>query len=119
MFLRQLSFLAKQVEMGCASYFYQDKIMPIRIEIDKDRCKGCALCTTACPRQLLSLSDQDSDAEFPIAFIQNKENCAGCALCAISCPDIAIKVFNRTKNCYSLQRSRSFAVVEMKVASGK
>jgi 2-oxoglutarate ferredoxin oxidoreductase subunit delta len=108
--------------MLCAVWFptlHQDMTMQYLIEIDIDRCKGCALCTTACPRQLLSLSEQESDAEYPVAVIHNKENCIGCALCASICPDIAIKVFSRAPNCYSLQRSRSFAVVEKKVASGK
>jgi len=93
--------------------------MQYLIEIDKDRCKGCALCTTACPRQLLSLSEQESDAEYPVAVIHNRENCIGCALCASICPDIAIKVFSRTRNSYALARTRSFVVVKKMVANGR
>jgi len=90
--------------------------MSFRIEIDAERCKGCALCTTACPRKLLTLDEQGR--EFPVAVILNKESCVACAMCASICPDIAIKVFSRTRNCYAMQRSRSFAVVEKKVSSG-
>jgi 2-oxoglutarate ferredoxin oxidoreductase subunit delta len=93
--------------------------MPVGIEIDQDRCKGCALCTTACPRHLIVLGERKSDAESPVAQIDNDENCTGCALCASICPDIAIKVFSRTWNSYSLQRSRAFSVVKRRVASAK
>ncbi|MEZ4601765.1 MAG: ferredoxin family protein [Syntrophotaleaceae bacterium] len=89
------------------------------IEIDQDRCKGCALCTTACPRNLITLKEQVSEQGFPVARFDDVGNCAGCALCASICPDIAIKVFSRTWNSYSLQRCRAFSVVERRVAAAK
>lgn len=90
-----------------------------RIEIDRERCKGCGLCTTACERKLLSLEEQQSESGYCCAVIREPQKCVGCALCATICPDIAIKVFSRTRNSYALARTRSFAVVEKRVANGR
>jgi 2-oxoglutarate ferredoxin oxidoreductase subunit delta len=90
-----------------------------RIEIDRERCKGCGLCTTACERKLLVLEGQQSEVEYPRVIIKAPQKCVGCALCATICPDIAIKVFSRTRNSYALARTRSFAIVEKMVANGR
>jgi 2-oxoglutarate ferredoxin oxidoreductase subunit delta len=90
-----------------------------RIEIDKERCKGCGLCTTACERKLLILDGRQSEVDYSRAIIKDPHKCVGCALCATICPDIAIKVFSRTRNSYALARTRSFAVVEKMVTNGR
>lgn len=63
------------------------------IEIDEMRCKGCGLCTTACPGKLIHLSDKINNQGYTPAVIINMEKCTGCALCAEICPDVAIVVF--------------------------
>ena len=64
-----------------------------RAEIDEMRCKGCGLCTTACPGKLIRLSDKINNLGYTPAIIDNMEKCTGCALCAEMCPDVAIMVF--------------------------
>lgn len=62
------------------------------IEIDEIRCKGCGLCTIACPHKLIQLSDRINLLGYsPAVVTQGK--CTGCALCAEMCPDVAIAVF--------------------------
>jgi len=69
------------------------------ITIDEELCKGCYLCRSVCPMDLISVSDtlnqkgyhpaQYSEAELEIEH----HRCTGCALCALVCPDIAIEVY--------------------------
>jgi len=75
-----------------------------RIEIDRERCKGCGLCTAVCPKKEIQISDRLNakgyyPAEFKEAEVTDQESmkCTGCALCAITCPDIAIEVYRESK----------------------
>jgi 2-oxoglutarate ferredoxin oxidoreductase subunit delta len=63
------------------------------ITIDEERCKGCGLCTIACTKKLVALSDTPNSLGFTVALFSNPEKCSGCALCAEMCPDVAIAVF--------------------------
>lgn len=66
-----------------------------KIVIDESRCKGCALCTVACPNKLIHMSDKINKQGFLPARIrpENLEKCTSCALCAQMCPDVAIHVY--------------------------
>ena len=68
-----------------------------KIEIDELRCKGCGLCTIACPRELVTMSDTPSSQGYNVARFTGPEKCTGCALCAEMCPDVAITVFKEKK----------------------
>ncbi|PLY12314.1 MAG: tungsten formylmethanofuran dehydrogenase [Desulfuromonas sp.] len=70
-----------------------------KLNIDEERCKGCALCTTVCPRNLVKLSDTMNKLGFLPANISDKdlESCTSCALCAQMCPDVAISVYREVK----------------------
>lgn len=70
-----------------------------KITIDRELCKGCYLCISVCPDQLIAISDKlNQKGYYPVEFIEEgieEENCrcTGCATCAIVCPDIAIEVY--------------------------
>ncbi len=68
------------------------------IEIDENRCKGCELCTTVCPYDLVVMSDRFSAKGYrPSMQMDPEGKCTGCALCARMCPDIAITVYRTVK----------------------
>lgn len=63
-----------------------------RIVIDKDVCKGCYLCVSACPKGLLTKSEEPNlHGDYPVEFADSKNACIGCAICAMNCPDAAIR----------------------------
>jgi 2-oxoglutarate ferredoxin oxidoreductase subunit delta len=75
-----------------------------RIEIDRERCKGCGLCIIVCPKKQIEISGKlNTKGYYPASFqeenVQESENtkCTGCALCAVMCPDIAIEVYRQEK----------------------
>ena len=69
-----------------------------KIAIDENRCKGCALCVSACPFNLIRISERiNSQGYYPAEFVDVEGKCTGCTLCAITCPDVAIVVYRRKK----------------------
>lgn len=70
-----------------------------KIVIDELRCKGCALCTIACPRELLQMSEEmNRQGYFPAAMAEGKmKECTSCTLCARICPDVAIAVWREVE----------------------
>jgi 2-oxoglutarate ferredoxin oxidoreductase subunit delta len=76
-----------------------------RIEIDEERCKGCGLCITVCPKKQIEISDDlNTKGYYPAKFMeadkqeQDPTKCTGCALCAVTCPDVAIEVYREEKS---------------------
>ncbi len=63
-----------------------------KVIIDKERCKGCGLCISVCPKKILSLSKDRNKKGFHYA-VTKKEGCTGCASCATICPDVVIEVY--------------------------
>lgn len=65
-----------------------------RIVIDTERCKGCKLCQSACPQDVISLADSLNNKGYRSATLLDPEHkCTGCALCAVVCPDDCITVY--------------------------
>ena len=64
-----------------------------KVEIDRERCKGCGLCTLSCPKQLMRIGKEMNSLGFFFAVCEDNESCTGCALCAEICPDIAIRIW--------------------------
>ncbi|MEW5957286.1 MAG: 4Fe-4S binding protein [Chloroflexota bacterium] len=68
------------------------------IEVDETKCKGCALCITVCPHELLRQTDHFNARGYrPVRQIDPQEECTGCMLCAMICPDAVITVFRQVK----------------------
>ena len=63
-----------------------------KVTFNEDKCKGCGLCVTACPKKIVSLSKRmNSKGDHP-AEVVNQDACIGCASCAMMCPDVVITV---------------------------
>lgn len=64
-----------------------------KLTFDKERCKGCGLCVQACPKQILAVSDTQSNGKgYYVVEMTDEDKCIACAFCATMCPDCVIKV---------------------------
>ncbi len=61
--------------------------------IDKEVCKGCALCVKECPVKIIELSPSSNSHGYFYAVVTDNDKCIGCANCAVVCPDCAIEVY--------------------------
>jgi 2-oxoglutarate ferredoxin oxidoreductase subunit delta len=65
-----------------------------KVIIDKEYCKGCELCITACPKKLLTIGPVfNKKGCYTVEYCGEDGECTGCALCAEICPDVAIEVW--------------------------
>ena len=64
-----------------------------QVVIDRERCKGCELCRSFCPKQLIEMDTQVNAKGYCPAKMARQEECVGCASCALVCPDCAIEIF--------------------------
>ena len=67
--------------------------------IDREQCKGCYLCISVCPHQIITISDTLNEKGYYPAEVKKFDDssegspCTGCATCALICPDVAIEVY--------------------------
>ena len=66
------------------------------IEVDIQKCKGCQLCATVCPKQVIGYSKVTNDKGYYYAIMTN-EDCIGCGNCALICPDSVITAYRAKK----------------------
>ncbi len=64
-----------------------------KVEVDRERCKGCGLCTIACPRSLMKLGEEINRQGYFYVVWDKDGQCTGCAICGEICPDVAIRVW--------------------------
>jgi 2-oxoglutarate ferredoxin oxidoreductase subunit delta len=68
------------------------EIMP-KVIFKEDLCKGCELCTTVCPRGIVTIAkDRINKKGYNPATVTEMDKCTGCAFCARICPDVVIEV---------------------------
>jgi 2-oxoglutarate ferredoxin oxidoreductase subunit delta len=64
-----------------------------RIEINRERCKGCELCIAFCPKHLIAAASRLNAAGYFPAVCAESIECTGCMACALVCPEVAIEVY--------------------------
>ena len=62
-------------------------------EFTEERCKGCGLCISVCPKKILVFSDHFNSSGYHPATCKSPEECIGCAMCARTCPDVVIEIY--------------------------
>jgi 2-oxoglutarate ferredoxin oxidoreductase subunit delta len=68
------------------------KVQKGRIEIDRERCKGCTFCIEFCPKKSIHLSEELNLKGYFVAAYDDGDECTGCGICALMCPEVAIEV---------------------------
>jgi len=64
-----------------------------KVTFFKERCKGCKLCVTVCPKKIIEMDTSTLNQKgFHPAGVTDMDKCIGCAFCAIVCPDCVIEV---------------------------
>lgn len=67
--------------------------MEARVTFDVDRCKGCELCVSVCPKHILALDMERTNAKgYHPSGIIDQSQCIACGSCAKMCPDSIITV---------------------------
>jgi 2-oxoglutarate ferredoxin oxidoreductase subunit delta len=68
------------------------KIPHGEITIIPARCKGCEICLTYCPRDVLTISAEFNAKGYHYPRAARGSDCVACGLCQIMCPEFAIYV---------------------------
>jgi len=66
------------------------------VEIQEERCKGCAYCVEFCPCGVLRLSDHYNVKGYHPPCVVAAEKCYACHLCELLCPEFAIGIEETT-----------------------
>jgi 2-oxoglutarate ferredoxin oxidoreductase subunit delta len=65
----------------------------IKLNFNIEKCKGCLLCASVCPKKVLKLDDDQVNATgYNPIMCTIMDDCIGCAMCAIMCPDSVIEI---------------------------
>lgn len=65
------------------------------IVVDIEHCKGCELCMTACPTDVIRMEKRVNGKGYHFAYMEHPDACTGCANCAVVCPDGVITVYRK------------------------
>lgn len=64
-----------------------------KMKVIFDRCKGCGLCTTSCPKKIVAIQKTKRNAKgYFTSECTDQEACISCGMCAMMCPDCAIEI---------------------------
>jgi 2-oxoglutarate ferredoxin oxidoreductase subunit delta len=66
------------------------------IIVEKERCKGCGLCISTCPKKSIKLSEDFNGKGYHFIVFNGSGECTGCTMCGRICPDMAIEVYKET-----------------------
>jgi len=66
--------------------------MKAKINIIRERCKGCKICVEICQADVLAVSEESNNNGYFPPHVKNPDNCIYCGMCEMFCPDFAIWV---------------------------
>ena len=66
--------------------------MEMFLTFERDRCKGCELCVSVCPKHILALDSGTNAKGYRPVMCTDLDSCIGCASCARICPDSIITI---------------------------
>lgn len=72
--------------------------MEPRVIFNEDYCKGCGLCVSVCPTEIIFFADYLNGKGYRPATVTDQETCISCAACGRICPDGVITVYRPEKN---------------------
>jgi len=66
------------------------------IDIVVDRCKGCELCVSVCPKKCIELDANSVNVKGvnPAKYVGG---CIACGSCVLVCPDVCIELYKEEK----------------------
>ena len=66
----------------------------VTIEINEEKCKGCNLCVSVCPKNILEINRKTlNKAGYYAVEARDETACIGCTNCALMCPDGVIHLY--------------------------
>ncbi len=71
--------------------------MEKKVIFAEDRCKGCELCTTSCPKGIVVMAKHLNIMGFHPATVIDQDACISCGNCYKMCPDNVITVKKEEK----------------------
>ena len=63
-----------------------------KVKVDFSRCKGCFLCASVCPKEVLIPSKELGPKGFGMIQLDDTKECIGCGACFKMCPDYCIEI---------------------------
>jgi 2-oxoglutarate ferredoxin oxidoreductase subunit delta len=67
--------------------------LAVIVRFDQDRCTGCELCTTVCPKKIVIMDPSVTNRKgYHPATVTEMALCIACASCAKICPDSVITI---------------------------
>ncbi|UCZ52778.1 4Fe-4S binding protein [Bacillus shivajii] len=69
----------------------------MRVYFEEDYCKGCSLCISVCPQEIIHLADRMNNKGYRPTEVLEQDKCTSCTACARICPDAVITVYRPEK----------------------
>ena len=64
-----------------------------RLSFNADKCKGCEICVSVCPKHILAMDTAVNAKGYHPACCTDDTQCIGCTSCALMCPDCCITIY--------------------------